>query len=314
MWFLDLGFPRSWRDYTLEPQNCIDIRYGAHGSQRSVISSRGCTESDKFLCFSSTVYWGYHSQQVLASRWDQFPFCTTQATVTRRAHGCWSCVLAHGDRLRAWARHNLSALCTLRLCFLSVLAPRDLPFFQASSAMCVERSVSHFTRRFYSKTVFHPVEAAACPFQDALVIFYGLSWSLSPVSCLRMLLCMRGISRHKDTAAGHYSLQSLPESSMALPEGFLWVWEWVCSVHSQARRAGETTHPGTTMTHRSCQTNTPVASPFRSDRPRACLTGLPGAPEGLGFSCPQWSPGLASFSSLNHFFTLFWFFQESFLK
>lgn len=203
MWFLDLGSSGSWRDYTLEPQNCVDIRYGAPGSQRSVISSRGRTESGKFLCFSSTVYWGCHSRQVLASRWDQVPFCAVQAAVTRRAHSCWSRVLARGDQLRAWARHNLSALCTLHLCFLSILAPRDLLFFQASSAMCIERFVSHFTHRFYSKTVFHPVEAAACPFQGALVIFYGLSWSLSPVSCLWMLLCMGGISMHKDTVAGH---------------------------------------------------------------------------------------------------------------
>lgn len=97
-------------------------------------------------------------------------------------------------------RRPLSAL---RLCFLSVLAPRELPFFQASSAVYVERSASHFTHRFYSKTVFHPVEAAACPFQDALVIFYGLSWSLSPVSHLWMLLCMGGVSVRKDTVAEH---------------------------------------------------------------------------------------------------------------
>lgn len=50
-------------------------------------------------------------------------------------------------------------LSTLRLCFLSVLAPRELPFFQASPAVYVERSASHFTHRFYNKTVFHPVEA-----------------------------------------------------------------------------------------------------------------------------------------------------------
>lgn len=30
---------------------------------------------------------------------------------------------------------------------------------------------------------------------------------------------------------------------MALPEGFLWVWKGVCSVHSQARHAGEATCP-----------------------------------------------------------------------
>lgn len=53
MWFLDLGFPGSWRDYTLEPQNCVDIRSGTPGSRRRVISSRGHTESENFLFFSS---------------------------------------------------------------------------------------------------------------------------------------------------------------------------------------------------------------------------------------------------------------------
>lgn len=125
-------------------------------------------------------------------------------------HSCWSPALARGGRRRAWAQTPQSPLSTLLLCFLSVLAPRELPFFQASSALRIKRFVSHFTYRFYSKTVFHHVETAACPFQDALVTFYGLSWSLSPVSYLWRLLWTGEISIHKDTVAGHLFS---PESS-----------------------------------------------------------------------------------------------------
>lgn len=73
----------------------------------------------KLSFFLITVYWGYHSWQVLASRWDQFPLCTAQAVVTRRTHSCWSRVLARGDRHRAWARHNLGALFPLCVCAFS---------------------------------------------------------------------------------------------------------------------------------------------------------------------------------------------------
>lgn len=177
---------------------------GAPGSQGRAISSRGHAESDEFLCFSSIVYWGYHSWQVLASRWAQFPFCTARAMAARHLHSCWSRTPARGGRRRAWAQTQpQSPLSTLLLCFLSVLAPRELPFFQASSAMCIKRFVSRFTHRFYSKTVFHHVETAACPFQDVLVTFYGLTWSLSPVSYLWRLLWIGEISMCKDTAEGH---------------------------------------------------------------------------------------------------------------
>ena len=100
-------------------------------------------------------------------------------------------------------RHNLRALFALCFCVFFPFWLRELLFFQASSAMCIKRSVSRFTHRFYSKTVSHHVETAACPFQDALVTFYGLTWSLSPVSYFWRLLWIGEISVHKDTAAGH---------------------------------------------------------------------------------------------------------------
>lgn len=177
--------------------------------------------------------------------------------------------------------------------------------------MHLKRFVSHCTQMFYSKTVFHDVETRSLPIPSAMATFCGLSLSLFCQRPLHECFC---VYEKFQCTKGIYSLQSLPADTYDCLRAFSGCGSELVLYTVKPVVLGS-----------QCTQEQPwqieVARPMPQFLLPSDLTTIrhvsrvsQGSPEGPGFSCPQWLPGLASFSSLPHFFTLFWFFPESFLK